>query len=185
MRISRSKLAILLVLLIPLYVSYGVNPKTFAADDRDVLVQLPPPEVDWVRFYAERYNIDTNLSQHIVNAADKTGVPRMIAFALVSTESSFNQWAVSERGAIGLTQVMPGTGAIFGVSKSDLFDIDINLETGFSYLMYLHDYYDGNMRRALTAYNYGPTRLDSLISVGVVVKESKTLGRYYRKILGD
>jgi soluble lytic murein transglycosylase-like protein len=106
-----------------------------------------------------RHNITGELALDIIIAADSIGIPIDIAFALVREESSFRTRVVSHVGAIGLTQVMPATGASIN-PEADLFDPKQNLEVGFSYLRYLMDRYKGDHVTALVAYNVGPTRVD-------------------------
>jgi len=108
---------------------------------------------------ATRYNITRDLAMNIVLAADSIGIPFDIAFALVREESSFRPSVVSHAGAIGLTQVMPRTGASIN-PNADLYDPKQNLEVGFTYLRYLIDRYNGDYTTALVAYNVGPTRVD-------------------------
>jgi soluble lytic murein transglycosylase-like protein len=52
------------------------------------------------------------------------------------------------------------------VGRSDLFRTDVNLKLGFEYLAYLVEYYEGDVRLALTAYNRGPGTVDRLLRLG-------------------
>jgi soluble lytic murein transglycosylase-like protein len=75
---------------------------------------------------------------------------------------------VSWAGAVGYTQVMPATARWMDprVRRSDLFEADVNLRLGFEYLSYLLEYYEGDLRLALTAYNRGPGTVDRLVEQG-------------------
>jgi soluble lytic murein transglycosylase-like protein len=106
-----------------------------------------------------RHRITGELALNIILAADSIGIPTDIAFSLVREESSFRPRVVSHAGAIGLTQVMPRTGASIN-PDADLFDPKQNLEVGFTYLRYLLDKYNDDYTTALVAYNVGPTRVD-------------------------
>lgn len=97
--------------------------------------------------------------------AAQYGVPTDIAEALVMEESRFDPLARSKKGALGLTQLMPGTAAGLGVNNP--LDPSQNLNAGFKYLASLYKKY-GNWTQALEAYNEGPGRLDS----GVVYSDA-------------
>ena len=118
--------------------------------------------------FARHYGIPLELATRIHSAARNAGVDPVLAFGLVNTESSFRRTAVSWAGAVGYTQVMPATARWMepGVRRGDLFETDVNLEIGFDYLAYLLDYYEGDVRLALTAYNRGPGTVDNLLERG-------------------
>ncbi|MGI8943860.1 MAG: lytic transglycosylase domain-containing protein [Qipengyuania sp.] len=76
--------------------------------------------------------------------------------ALVWQESRWRASAVSPAGARGLAQLMPGTARDLGVDPDDPF---ANLEGGARYLREQIDRFDGDLERALAAYNAGPGRV--------------------------
>lgn len=76
--------------------------------------------------------------------------------ALVWQESRWRPDAVSSAGARGLAQLMPGTARELGVDPRDPF---ANLEGGARYLREQIDRFDGNLEKALAAYNAGPGRV--------------------------
>ena len=88
-------------------------------------------------------------------AAAGAGVDGRLLAALVWTESTFNQAAISPAGAIGLTQLMPGTAAGLGV---DPYDPIQNLQGGARYLRIQLERF-GRIDLALAAYNAGPGRV--------------------------
>lgn len=90
-----------------------------------------------------------------VRIAEKYNLPRDVFLALVQRESNFNPTATSDRGAIGLTQLMPGTARELGV---DPRDPAANLDAGARYLRQQIDRF-GNLPLALAAYNAGPRRV--------------------------
>ena len=76
--------------------------------------------------------------------------------ALVWQESRWRADAVSPVGARGLAQLMPGTARELGVNPDDPF---ANLEGGARYLREQLDRFDGDLEKALAAYNAGPGRV--------------------------
>lgn len=92
---------------------------------------------------------------HIEQAARRHGLdPRLLA-ALVKQESGFRADAGSHAGAIGLTQLMPGTARELGVDPHDPI---ANLDGGARYLSRQLDRF-GSVPLALAAYNAGPGRV--------------------------
>ena len=76
--------------------------------------------------------------------------------ALVWQESRWRANAVSPVGARGLAQLMPGTARDLGIDPDDPF---ANLEGGARYLREQLDRFDGDLEKALAAYNAGPGRV--------------------------
>lgn len=77
--------------------------------------------------------------------------------ALVWQESRWRENAASPVGAQGLAQLMPGTARYLGVDSRDPFQ---NLEGGARYLREQLDRFDGDLEKALAAYNAGPGRVE-------------------------
>jgi hypothetical protein len=78
--------------------------------------------------------------------------PALVA-AVVETESRFRAKAHSQVGARGLMQLMPRTGRWLGARN--LYDPEQNVEAGAKYLNYLQKRFDGNLTKAIAAYNGG------------------------------
>ena len=77
--------------------------------------------------------------------------------ALVWQESRWHNEAVSPKGAMGLTQLMPATAQALGVDPRDPV---ANLEGGARYLRLMLDRFGGDVVKALAAYNAGPERVE-------------------------
>jgi soluble lytic murein transglycosylase-like protein len=77
--------------------------------------------------------------------------------ALVWQESRWRENAVSPVGARGLAQLMPGTARELRVNPDDPL---ANLEGGARYLRQQLDRFDGDVEKALAAYNAGPGRVE-------------------------
>lgn len=96
-------------------------------------------------------------STDIFNAANTYGVPSNLFASLINTESQYNPNAVSSAGAIGLTQLLPGTASDMGVNP---YNPQQNLMGGAQYLAQQYQTF-GNWTQALEAYNAGPGNVSS------------------------
>jgi Transglycosylase SLT domain len=88
------------------------------------------------------------------------GVDPALVRAVIKTESNFNRFAVSNKGALGLMQLIPDTGRRYGVR--DFFDPQQNVDGGVRYLRFLLDKFNGNLDLSLAAYNAGENLVERL-----------------------
>lgn len=97
---------------------------------------------DWQRF-----------SPLIQAAAAKHSIDPKLLHAVIRAESAYDPDAVSEKGAVGLMQLMPATAKRYGVHDSR--DPLENIEGGAHYLRDLMEMFDADIRLAVAAYNAG------------------------------
>lgn len=93
----------------------------------------------------------------VLELARRFDISPALIEAVVWQESRWRAGAVSPKGARGLAQLMPGTARELGVDARDPF---ANLEGGARYLREQLDRFDGNIEKALAAYNAGPGRVE-------------------------
>jgi soluble lytic murein transglycosylase len=113
------------------------------------------------------------IPQWIYEASLKYDYDPFLLTALIVTESSFNNWAKSHRGALGLMQIRPQTGHAMATEvnlpwdgKPTLFRPDSNIALGTYYLNKLQNRFNNDVKLALEAYNHGPTKLQRYIQQG-------------------
>jgi len=104
---------------------------------------------------------------YVAEAAQRFSIPAHWILAVISKESASDVRAVSEKGAMGLMQIMPDTWdelrARYGLGR-DPFDPRDNILAGAAYLRELHDRFGSP--GFLAAYNAGPTRYAEHLATG-------------------
>ena len=90
-------------------------------------------------------------------AAQKYGVDSKLVEAVAQAESGMASNAVSAAGARGVMQLMPDTARAMGVGNIN--DPRENIDGGARYLKQLLGEFDGDVTKALAAYNAGPTKI--------------------------
>ncbi len=112
-----------------------------------------PPSAGNSSGVASRYS----LNEIVTSASDRHRIDADLITSVIAAESGFNASAKSGKGAQGLMQLMPATAASLGVQNA--FDPANNVDGGTRYLRELLLKYNGDMAKALAAYNAGPERV--------------------------
>ena len=99
--------------------------------------------------------------------------------AVIKVESDFNPYAVSEKGAMGLMQLMPDTAKEMDVVSP--FEPQENIRGGSRYIKKLIDLFDGDLRLVLAAYNAGPTRVMAQNRIPRIDETEKYVKRVLRE----
>jgi len=132
---------------------------------------------------------DIRITEWILVASKKYGYDPLFLTALIITESSFYNWAKSNRGARGLMQLKPATAVALASETRlkwkgtrTLFDPEKNIALGAYYLNKMVTRF-GDLNLALEAYNHGPSRLRQYLRKGYQPKRySRKVLKNYRKI---
>jgi soluble lytic murein transglycosylase-like protein len=122
---------------------------------------------------------EIELAPLIQQAAQHEGLDANLLRAVARQESGFRSCAVSQKGAMGLMQLMPGTAQELGVK--DPFDPAESLLSGARLLKQLLVRFGGDTALALGAYNAGPGRVEES---GGVPQNPETI-RYVQQILSN
>jgi soluble lytic murein transglycosylase len=101
------------------------------------------------------------------------GLDPYLVASLIRQESEFNPYAVSQKNAVGLMQLLPKTGKLVAkqvklkkYNASQLFTPAVNLQLGTRYFRGMVDRFGGSFEYALAAYNAGSERVDEWLGQG-------------------
>lgn len=97
--------------------------------------------------------IPLHYQQKIQSLTQKHDFRQDLVIAVAKAESSFNPFAVSPKGAVGIMQLMRDTARQYGVINR--YNAHENIEGGVRHLKYLYEKYQGNIPLTLAAYNAG------------------------------
>ena len=118
----------------------------------------------------KRFVYPFEYKEYIVAGAGVAKVEPPLIAAIILAESKFDKTAVSERGAVGLMQIMPDTAKWIAESKEmkdydvkKLKEPEVNIELGTWYVGYLMKVFNGNPVLVLAAYNAGRGHVEEWI----------------------
>lgn len=130
--------------------------------------------------YIQKYNGSYTVSkaQELVflfkDAAKTYSIDEKILMAVAHKESTFNAKSRASGGATGMMQVMPSTGARYGLGVEQLLDAETSINFGAMYLSERIAAYGGDLTKGFSAYNQG----------SVSVNRGTYSSRYANRIIG-
>ena len=138
-----------------------------------------------VGFVWQRYFwFDLQYDQYITQCCNEQKVSKSLVYAIVKAESNFDTKALSNKGAVGLMQLMPDT-ALFVAQKQKVTNFDLtnpkdNLLLGICYIAYLQQKFD-SQKDVVCAYNAGENKVKQWKEKGqdIPFKETKN---YLKKV---
>ena len=169
--------AIFLLSAIPVFAQSESAASNYRVDNFDlptgVHIQTPPPplstklrrgrastqtlvrttNMNWAGTMSGFTTGDATVDSYILESGKRNSVDPLLLYAIMHQESTFKPRAMSNKGARGLMQLMPGTAVRFGVSN--IWDPKQNIEGGTRYMRFLLDKFEGDVRLALAGYNAG------------------------------
>ncbi len=143
----------------------GLNKRAIRIAER-VLAMSPAESLSDAPIYLRKKICPRHFSEIVGNKCVEQGLEPNIMYSLMRQESLFEFDAVSWVGARGLTQIMPPTGRWIArrvghrsFRLSHLLDPETNVHFGVYYLSQQIEDFDGDLLRALAAYNGGPNNV--------------------------
>lgn len=110
-------------------------------------------KIDWSGTLSGFTTGDATVDSYILDSGRRNSVDPLLLYAIMHQESTFKPRAMSNKGARGLMQLMPGTAVRFGVTS--IWDPKQNIEGGTRYMRFLLDKFNGDVKLALAGYNAG------------------------------
>lgn len=128
--------------------------------------------------------------------SERFGTEIALVFSVIDAESGYDKDAVSQKGAIGLMQLMPDTALYMAdrlktsLSTADLHSEEINIALGTAYLAYLTSVL-GEKTLVIAAYNAGEGNVSNWLKEGIISENFPNVAdipfpetrRYTKKVL--
>lgn len=112
----------------------------------------------------------------ITQMSGQYGLDPHLVSSVIYTESRFKPDAVSNKGAVGLMQIMPETAEwiaskmkLDGFQTEQLFEPETNIRFGCWYLNYLFDTFHKDIDKVIAAYNAGPRKVKEWAADGALL----------------
>lgn len=153
-------------------------------DERYVLTLRTEQADEPTKYALHRSNSFSRLQQKnftpaIKRAASTYHLDPALLHAVITAESAYKVNAVSNKGAMGLMQLMPETARHYGVTDS--FDPDQNILAGAQHLSRLLKRFNNDLHLALAAYNSGEA---NVIKYGIRIPPFAETTAYVPKVMG-
>lgn len=152
----------LLDILTGIYERMGLHRKAVRAAER-ILAMSPADGMSKAPIYLRKKICPRHFTDAVLDHGSRRGLDPNLFYSLIRQESVFEPEAVSWAGARGLAQVMPSTGRWIArrlgrrpYRTSHLLAPELSIEFGSYYLSLQVERFDGDILRALAAYNGGP-----------------------------
>lgn len=148
--------------------------------DRETILSI-------VREHRHQANEDwlNTLADVIYQESVEAAVDPLLVASIVAKESSFRSRVVSHAGAVGLMQLRPWVARdvaerfdLEWAGRETLHSPNLNIRLGILYYKELMKRFEGDATKALTAYNYGPTRVSRQLREG-----SYNASNYAKRVL--
>ena len=144
-----------------------------------------------------KYLYPIKYKEYVYKYSNELDIDPMLTFAIIKTESNFQEEVVSSSGAIGLMQLMENTAKEqarklnIEYTKENLYKAEMNLKIGLNYFNTLLDYYNQNYILAFTAYNAGLGNVQKWINEEIIKEDGsdienipfKETNLYVRKVI--
>jgi hypothetical protein len=124
------------------------------------------------------YKYPKSYEEEILRAAKQYDVDPDLVKAVIKVESNFSSTAISNKGAVGIMQLMPETAQDYSVN--DPLNPTENINGGTKYLKDLMEMFNGNLHLALAAYNAGQ---NAVIKYGFKIPPYAETIDYVEKVL--
>ncbi len=160
--------------------------KSLVNGSRSALVFYILLTVVFLVFAAGIYLLDSyfplKYEETVMEFSEEYGVDPALICGVIATESRFDADAKSEKGAMGLMQIMPETGewiagkiGIKDFSEEMLTEPAVNIEMGTWYLTYLAKRFDGEADTVIAAYNAGHANAEKWLKDPQYSADGRTL----------
>ena len=175
----KKKIKIIIILLIVIILLLTIY-KYFNIEEKILKYLYPIKYEEYVYKYSQELEIDP-----------------MLTFAIIKTESNFDEKIESKSGAVGLMQLMDKTAQEqaeklqIEYKKEILYNPEVNLKLGLNYFNMLFDYFEQNYVLAFAAYNAGLGNVQKWVKEGIIKNDGsdienipfKETNMYVRKII--
>ena len=133
--------------------------------------------------YFEAVPLDKALQDYIIRESEQKGIDPAIVMAMIDRESDYQADTIGDNGnSFGLMQIQPRwhSERMERLGCTELLDPYHNVTVGIDYLAELLDRYNGDMAKALVAYNQGNYKGTVTAYAKAVMEKAGELNAYTR-----